>query len=143
MKPTSLSNSKIWREVQEQMRAEKWGREGWAAEAGARYGKRKAELSAEQWAIFLRQLRGEFPDGFDPSYVVALADRFVFPDEVEKKKNASTWSLHLSVQLKNREGKSFGGLKLGRERRTGIIIQGQLCNTLFWWRVEVGGEVGV
>ena len=128
------TNAKLWAEVQDQLRAEKWGKEGWAKEAKARYVMLKEKCSKEQWGNLLRQLRSEFPDGFDSSYVIERCGKFQFPDDIRRKKTASTWSLYFNADLRNREGRDFGGLKLARERRA-IIAQGHAYNTMFWWRV--------
>jgi hypothetical protein len=99
---------------------------------------------AHGWEVFLRQLHDAYPEGFDPTYVIEdeAADlrlgrpsRFTFPAGVGGEKSGAPRWMWLNCEFKNRTGQIFGGLKLTHAGRSGVVIEGVTCNTMFWWRV--------
>ena len=95
------------------------------------------------WKVFFRQLHDAYPDGFDPTDVIRDEGKFNFPVGVGGEKTGAPRWMWLSCDLKNRAGCILGGLKLTHERRNGVMIEGSLHNTLFWWKVvAVGGRQG-
>ena len=135
-----MIDQEVLKEIQDGMRAEGHGKEGWFDEVKRRYVDRLWDVPA--WTLFFRQLHDAYPDGFDPTDVIRDEGKFTFPAGVgEEKPGAPRW-MWLNCEFKNRIGQISGGLKLTHERRNGVEIEGVVCNTLFWWRVveEVSGE---